>query len=219
MELNGKTVNFLGDSITQGVGASSYEKCFVSLFAKAHPNTKVNNYGIGGTRITPQRVPSEVARWDLDFLGRADDMDESADLICVYGGVNDHAHGDAPFGKFGDDTPETFCGALRCLTLKLLNKYPDKRIAFFTPLHRVYRVPGVETAPKSPDHRPLYDYVQEIRRNAEYFSLPVLDLWATAGMQPEVPVINATYFADGIHPNDFGYERLFHLVDKFIESL
>ena len=216
MELKGKTVNFLGDSITEGKYSSLPETCFVGLFAAAHPDTKVNNYGIGGTRIAPQRVPSEKPRHDLDFLGRAGDMEKNADLICVFGGTNDYGHGDAPFGAFGDETPDTFCGALRCLTKKLLNIYPDKRIVFFTPLHRTGEdLPGR----KSVDMNPLKDYVDEIRRNAEYFSLPLLDLWAVSGMQPNEPIINETYFADGLHPNDFGHKRLFEIIDNFVKSL
>lgn len=216
MNIDKKVVNFLGDSITEGQRATSYEKCFVGRFASAHPTSVVNNYGIGGTRIAPQRTPSLHPKHDLDFLGRVDQMDDRADLVCVFGGTNDFGHGDAPFGKFGDETPDTFCGALRCLTLKLLNKYPSKKIAFFTPLHRITEATG---APLSPDKKLLKDYVDEIRKNAEYFSLPLLDLWSMSGMQPCVPIINETYFTDGLHPNDLGHEKLFNIVDAFIRSL
>ena len=198
------------------MGASCYQKCFVALFANAHPDAVVNNYGLGGTRIASQRVPSSIPQHDRDFIKRVDEMDERADLVCVFGGTNDYGHGDAPFGQFGDETPDTFCGALRCLTIKLLEKYSDKRVVFFTPLHRITEHVG---APISPDHKILEEYVKEIRRNADYFSIPVLDLWAISGMQPKVPAINKTYFVDGIHPNDYGYERLFHIVNNFIENL
>ena len=216
MDISGKVVNFLGDSITEGCGASRYENCYLSLFSKAHTDAVVNNYGISGTRITPQKTPSTPASFDRDFLGRVDEMDERADIVCVFGGTNDHGHGDAPFGKFGDETPETFCGALRCLTVKLLSRYPNKRVVFFTPLHKLGESAGAHA---SKDGKVMEEYVKGIRRNAEYFSLPVLDLWATAGMQPAVPIINETYFADGLHPNDFGHERLFKIIDGFIKSL
>ncbi|MBO5480235.1 MAG: SGNH/GDSL hydrolase family protein [Clostridia bacterium] len=111
MKINGKVFNFLGDSITESVGASCYQKCFVALFANAHPDAVVNNYGLGGTRIAPQRVPSSIPQHDRDFIKRVDEMDERADLVCVFGGTNDYGHGDAPFGQFGDET-------LVCLTKK-----------------------------------------------------------------------------------------------------
>lgn len=34
MELKGKKIYFLGDSITEGVGASDAEHCYVSVFGK-----------------------------------------------------------------------------------------------------------------------------------------------------------------------------------------
>ena len=34
MELKGKKIYFLGDSITEGVGASDTEHCYVSVFGK-----------------------------------------------------------------------------------------------------------------------------------------------------------------------------------------
>lgn len=33
MDLKGKKILFLGDSITEGVGVTSYEKSYVSVFA------------------------------------------------------------------------------------------------------------------------------------------------------------------------------------------
>lgn len=61
MKTNGKKICFLGDSITEGCGASAPEKNFVSLFAAAHPKTAVHNCGVGGTRIAPQKTPFSPA--------------------------------------------------------------------------------------------------------------------------------------------------------------
>lgn len=216
MDTKGKVFYFLGDSITEGHGATTNEECYVTRFYNANPGSIVHNYGIGGTRIAPQRTPSVSARHDLDFIKRAGEMDDRADVVFVFGGTNDYGHGDAPFGKFGDETPDTFCGALRFLTVKLLNKYPDKTIVFITPLHRISEDNG---ALNSPDKKRLVDYVLEIRKNAEYFSLPVIDLWANSGMQPNVDAINKTYFIDGLHPNDKGYEKIFNIINNFVKAL
>ena len=45
-----KTIAFLGDSITEGVGASSPETNYVSLVGKKTGH-EVINYGVSGTRI------------------------------------------------------------------------------------------------------------------------------------------------------------------------
>ena len=216
MKLNDKTVCFLGDSITEGAGASTKETCYVSLFRAAHPEATVHNFGIGGTRIAPQTHPSENPRWDKDFISRVAEMPDEADVICVFGGTNDFGHGDARFGHFGDKTPDTFCGALYTLSLDLINKYPTARIVFFTPLHRATKP---EPRFKGDGYWSLDDYAEAIRRTAAYFALPVLDLRTTSGIQPCVPAIKERFTTDGLHPNDAGYERLFRIIDRFIENL
>lgn len=50
---------------------------------------KVNNYGIGGTRLAHQVRPSEKPRYDLCFCGRAYEMDTTADGLHF----NDAGHG------------------------------------------------------------------------------------------------------------------------------
>ncbi len=216
MKLDGKKVCFLGDSITEGAGASAKEKCYVSLFAAAHPEAEVLNLGIGGTRLAKQTKPSDNPRYDLDFILRADEIPSDTDLICVFGGTNDYGHGDAPLGSFGCKTNDTFYGALYALSVKLIEKNPLARVVIFTPLHRV-----AEDEPhKKPDgYHVLAEYVDAIRKNAEYFSFPVLDLYAVSGIQPEIPAICAAYTADGLHPNDAGYEKLFGIIDAYIANL
>ena len=212
MNLNGLKINFLGDSITEGHGCSSAEKQFTSLVA-AQTGAVTRCYGIGGTRIARQRKPSEWPRHDLDFPSRVAEMDPDADLIVVFGGTNDFGHGDAPFGDFSDRTVDTFCGALHVLYTSLLEKYPEAAIMVMTPLHR-----ATEAIPNM-HGKVLKDYVDMIRRAAEYYSMPVLDLYAVSGIQPAVPMMKEKYMPDGLHPNDAGHVILTNKIVKFIESL
>ena len=107
-------INFLGDSITEGVGASNIESCYVNQVAKIL-NCAVNNYGISGTRIARQKKPSSPLTFDLDFQLRAEIMDDTADYTVIFGGINDFSHGDAPLGDKFDNSPYTFCGGLKNL--------------------------------------------------------------------------------------------------------
>ena len=59
MDLRGLTINFLGDSITQGVGTSSDEARFSNLIEKNEGAICVN-YGISGTRLAYQHKPSDA---------------------------------------------------------------------------------------------------------------------------------------------------------------
>ena len=114
MELKNKKILFLGDSITEGVGASSPEKCYVSVFGKLS-GAEVKNYGIGGTRIAKQSKISLSEESDRDFMSRVDEMDSEADVVVVFGGTNDFGHGDSTIGDFSSRDECTFYGALHIL--------------------------------------------------------------------------------------------------------
>lgn len=212
MNLKGLKINFLGDSITEGHGCSCEAARFSDRIA-AEYGAVTRNYGIGGTRLAHQNTPSENPRHDLDFPSRVVEMAPDADVVVVFGGTNDFGHGDAPFGTPADRTADTFCGALHELYTSLLEKYPAAQFVIITPLHR-----ATECIPNM-HGKVLKDYVEEIRRAAEYYSLPVLDLYAEYGVQPAVPVMKDMYMPDGLHPNDAGHVILTNKIAKFIESL
>lgn len=216
MELKGTKINFLGDSITEGAGTSSHDKMFTMLIEREY-GAICQNYGIGGTRIARQKTPTEE-KWDRDFISRVPEMDNDADIVVVFGGTNDFGHGDAPLGTMSDRTPYTFYGALHCLYTALTEKYPGVPVVILTPLHR-----WNEDSPKG-DNKPapvgtLKEYVNIIREIAEYYSLPVLDLFKESGLQPKIPVIQQKYVPDGLHPNDDGNAILAHKIARFLETL
>ena len=109
MELKGAVVKFMGDSITEGVGASVPENRFTDVFAREF-GAKANNYGVSGSRIARQIVVTDE-EYDRDYCLRMEEMDPDADAVVVFGGTNDFGHGEAPLGVFTDRTPGTFYGA------------------------------------------------------------------------------------------------------------
>lgn len=211
MELKGKIINFLGDSITEGCGTTGVDKRFTNIIETNYGLCKANNYGIGGTRFAKQRTPSADPQWDEDFCSRADAMDDKADIIVVFGGSNDYGHGDAPIGAFTDRTSDTFYGACHVLMDKLLNKYPGKPIVFLTPLHREDE--------EKPNGEQLVQYVDIIKEVARYYALPILDLYAESGIQPRVPIIKEKFCPDGLHPNDEGHSLLADKIAKYLINM
>ena len=210
-------ISFLGDSITEGAGASSRETCFVSVVGRK-TGAVVQNCGIGGTRIARRETPSANPRHDLCFLDRVAELDPDADAIVVFGGTNDFGHGNGKLGTF-DDSPEneyTFYGALRSLCLRLIRKYPTKPIVFMTPLHRKSE-DATENEVGLPC-RPLREYVAVIKEICAEYSIPVLDLFATAGIQPRIEEQRIAFCPDGLHPNDRGAEKIADLVIEFLSS-
>ena len=58
-----------------------------------------------------------------------------------------------------------------------------------TPLHRVNELRNTGDGNKEENLAILKEYVDIIREVAEYYSLPVLDLYKNSGIQPEIEEI------------------------------
>jgi len=221
MELKGLTINFLGDSITEGVGASSKDTIYHAVLAKEVGLAEARNYGISGTRFALQKGVHDGPKDNYvdvnSFCERFHKMDD-ADVVVVFGGTNDYGHGDAPMGAFEDRTPDTFYGACHFLFGGLVKKYIGKPIIIMTPLHRIgeMEIPDCKFVG---EYGILKEYTNIMREVAEFYSLPVLDLYAISGLQPEIKEIRENYIPDGLHPNDNGNAVIAHKLKKFLESL
>lgn len=212
MELKNLTINFLGDSITQGAKVQDPDKTFVNRIA-AQTGCICNNYGVGGTRLARIYGVSKKTITDYDFNLRAQIMDHKADMVVIFGGTNDYGNGSAPMGDISDHTPYTFYGALNCLYSYLLQFYKRNRIVVMTPIYR-YRVP------KNGEYLPLARYVQAIREVTAKYDLPLLDMYVNSMLHPKrVSDLKERYVPDGLHPNDDGHEIMAKEILAFLEAL
>ena len=216
MELKGKKILFIGDSITEGIGTTGKDKIYWNLLCKRNEAEAYVN-GWSGTRIARYYSPDPNFQ-DTYYATRLDLWERDVDIVVVFGGTNDFGHGDAPFGTQEDRTPNTYCGALHDLMSKLITRYPDAAIVFMTPLHRTNEDELINDG-IGKRHGPLVRYVDAIIDAAAYYSIPVLDLFRTSGMQPRVPVIQEKFVPDGLHPNDAGHERLANRLEAFLKAL
>jgi len=211
MNLEGLTINFLGDSITEGHGTTAPEKVFHQLIKEKYNLKYAYNYGVGGTRIARQVVPSkECTVWDLNFELRADIMNHDADAVVVFGGTNDYGHGDAPFGTTDSDDVYTFCGGVNSLINKLKNDFPTAKIIFMTPIHRLE-----ETTPSAPDSKTLADYAAVISEICKKHNVPVIDLFKINPLDPA----DAELVPDGLHPNDKGHSIMAQVIAEELLKL
>lgn len=210
MELIGKKINFLGDSITQGVGASSEDKIYLNRLKEMAELSCVRNYGISGTRLAKQSEFDGLVPFTERFQG----MDDDADIIVVFGGTNDYGHGDAKIGTLDDRTNDTFYGACHFMMEGLIKKYPDSEIVIMTPLHR-----SDDMTKNQSNNATLKDYVDIIKEVAAIYGLPVLDLYTMSGIQPDVECIKEKYMPDGLHPSDAGNQRIADRLYGFLKSL
>lgn len=218
MNLQGKRIAFLGDSITEGVGVAHVKDTYWNVVAQ-RTGAICTADGIGGTRIARQQHRlEETARYDDNpFYTRVEGLDPEADIVVVFGGTNDYGHGDAAMGNFSDRTVDTFYGACHDLCLRLLNKYPSAIIVFMTPLHRLQEDTALNT--RAGEVRHLSNFARAIREVAEYYSLPVLDLFKVAGMQPSIEGQRTLFMPDGLHPNEAGHARMADRLIAFLNTL
>ena len=203
MDLQGKRIAFLGDSITEGAGTSSIEHVYWKVVEK-ETGAQCFGYGIGGTRIAPQRTKSAEEVWDKYFGSRVDEMIPDADVVVVFGGTNDFGHGDAALGHMEDRTLDTFYGSMHALMVQLIEKYPAAQLVVMTPLHRLSEDEDDYHETGSPRQGKLIRYVDAVCEVAAYYGVPVVDLYRTCSIQPKVPVMMELYMPDGLHPNDAG---------------
>jgi len=65
----------------------------------------------------------------------------------------------------------------------------------------------------------LKAYVDKIRETAEYYSIPVLDLYANSGIYADCMKHRELYMPDGLHPNDAGAKKVAEKMLTFLENL
>lgn len=216
MELNGKKMNILGDSITYGFGIDNPDDIFPNLIQKKGDLPAVRNYGVCATRIARQKNPSDDPMADRDFCMRCETMDTDADIVCVFGGTNDYGHGDAPIGKTSDKTPDTFCGALNYLIQYLKRNFPNAFIFFITPLHRLNENDSRGDGSKKQPGPPLCTYVKAIKDVCAKDDVQVLDLYGDNS--GPMNSFAQDYTFDGLHPNVTGHKLIAEKIIKFLKA-
>ncbi|MEK5085914.1 SGNH/GDSL hydrolase family protein [Paenibacillus sp. FSL M8-0228] len=204
----GKTWNAIGDSITEHNARTTknYQDYIQGIIG-----CTVNNYGLSGTGW---RTPSVSGGSDAIYQ-RMGSFTTDADLITVFAGTNDWAEVGIAFnmGTFGDTDPAvSFYGALDYTIKQLINKYPTKTIAVFTPIPR-------EPAWALNNGVTLEQVADAIIKVANHYSVPVLDLYRTSNVYAWNEVYRNYALPDGLHPNDNGHMRLADKVLAFLNSL
>ena len=210
---------FLGDSITEGVGASNSSNNYVSLVGKML-NCETVNYGVSGTRIGRQTFiyPNATVMRNYDFRLRAQIMTEEADKVFVLGGTNDQVHGRLVLGSPQELKSNTFCNELRLLIEYLCEKYEKEKLCFILPPRR-FDEQGVCCKGKNGDEigATLLEYVNAMRQIIAEYNIDIIDLYNEGFPKPCVST-GDNYTVDGIHPNDNGYRLIAEKICKYVKG-
>ncbi|MBA3926752.1 SGNH/GDSL hydrolase family protein [Listeria rustica] len=195
------TWNVLGDSLTDTSNPHSEKKYYDYIQENLHIK-KINDYGISGSTIGTNSEPMSER-----YVTMADD----ADLITVFGGLNDYGR-NHPLGDLGDTENDTYYGALDVLLKGLVEKYPDKKIGFISMYART------ATPPTNSLGVPDYAYVNAGLEVCEHYGIKHLNLYEIASLNLS-STEGSAYKSDRSHLNDQGQEHLAKIIERFIKSL
>ena len=113
-----KSIGCLGDSITFGLGGTSW----VTRISELCGIPTVYNYGVSGTTIT--------TNGSTGFIDRIPNMVNDLDVIVLWGGVNDF--------MWTNQSKEVFKANFEKVVKSLLDKYPKAKIVGLTPMKFKY---------------------------------------------------------------------------------
>lgn len=222
----GKNINFLGTSITNGANLNKVSDRFQDIAKNVLGLTAANNYGVNGTRLA-NNVTASGADDSLCFARRYTSMTTDADLIVVECPTNDYGSASttslftAPIGAFTDATDATFYGALHVLFQGLIGRYPNKPIIIMIDPHRS----GVGDSSSNdlklnPDtSKNLKDYIDIVVEVAQYYGIPILNLYKELTLNPIIAYHKAHYMPDGLHPNTAGHVMIANKLINFLRQL
>ena len=214
-DFSGKTITFLGDSITEGVGVSDTSNRYSSVLASSLGMTE-NNMGVSGTVLctgghrTSRLDDIQTISYDSDYVGillGVNDFDQ-----CKNDGTSQYYS----LGEFGSDDTTTIYGALDKMCSDLVNRFrsTDTKIFMMTPVVTSWNNSVSSTKEWDNDKlnawgyslRDLCDAIEEV---ATYYGIVTLDL-------NEECVMTETDFSDGIHPNDSGAQKMADTIEEFL---
>lgn len=204
--------NCLGDSLTtMNWGHNMYN--IVSEQLGLIPT----NHGIVSSTIADYQNDGKSGN---PMCVRYAEMSDNADIVTVMGGTNDWATSEK-IGTMSDRAKTTLYGACHILFRGLIEKYPNAKIGVILPPQNGQGIPSyVESQGGDRDMEKMKKKVKVIREVAEYYSLPVCDLFnhgLVSGMLESN--IGKLIQGDYLHLTTAGYEKLAPMLMSFIKTL
>lgn len=222
--LDGKTIVFVGDSITAGFvqeqGLPNYgqRNGYVEMLQKKYPKAVFKNLAVGGATVG--HYEGEPTPCVAEQINNAITQYPNADYIIIQGGVNDTwlsskvSLGEITSGYAASLNEGTFCGALESIFKKAQTQWIGKKIGFLT-THKIPSAPY------------LGNYMDKAREICKKWSVPYLDLYNLSTLNYAIAEVksNLSYKTadhpngDGTHPNVKGYEVLTPKIESWLLEL
>ena len=209
-DFSDKTVQFIGDSITEGITAmtdSDGTKLTYMQYANKYLNigTLIES-GMAG------RMFADFGGKDYSLAAtRSNTVYYDADVYVIYLGLNDYLSTPESkrYGNINEPMSTAgYCGAVRDFMKYMQLYFSDKQLVFVTayPLSNTvtsnYTDAGMTTQPM------LKDYMDVLKQLAKEYNFAVIDLYNDGFMDCTSAEVSNFFLADGTHPNNVGYQIL-----------
>lgn len=205
--LSGKKWLAIGDSLTAKDTLGSDVDNYVDYVARILDLNKIFN-AIGGTGYWRPGSGNNNNFYHriLNYSGA------TPDIITVFGSLNDLGGGGSDIlGTINDNTENTICGCINLALDALISQFPAAAIGIITPTQwsGYYNESNAIT------------YVSLLKQICEKKGLPVLDLFYTSNLHPNIASFRTTYYlnADGVHPNTEGHKRFANQIVAFLKEI
>jgi lysophospholipase L1-like esterase len=211
----GKKLLCMGDSITEGAGASNLATTSYPPLIANLTGMVVTNVGHSGARW--QRDGS--ANEPISIVNVASTTNFSTyDYVTIFAGTNDWGGGALPIGTVTDTVENTMCGAINKTLQYIFTSNPSAKVAIITPMFRQRQASGdnLDSDNYTIGGKWLKDYVDAIVSVAKKNHIPVLNMYDEC----LINLMNyATYLSDGLHPNDTGYVLVANKIVDFLQRI
>lgn len=197
--LQGKKWVAIGDSLsdlsTLGLSVDNY----ITYVSKALGLEYVN-LGKGGTGYVSNAFDTSTT-----FAERVNQIPLDADIITIFGSFNDVYVEGFSNGNIDSTELTTLCGCMKKTLDAIIARCPDAIIGIITP------TPWDTNSHRNSPARAV-SYVDSQLNVANYYSLPVLNLFEESNLRPWEESFRKKYYrmsdgSDGVHPNTLGHNK------------
>lgn len=212
-----------------GVGDSITESNFRAYwhywdYVVAETGLNFVNMGVSGSGYKAEGSGNKA------FYKRVTSIATDADVITVFGGVNDVVLSSATIGTATDTGTDTICGCVNAALDAIEAKYKAHMpIGVISPLPCACVDTSVNLYPiqnPNDDTCRMAQFVEQLALICKHRGIPFLDLFHQSNLRPWYSECNAEYFScdaatsgDGLHPNSRGHKLFYRQILDFVSKI
>ena len=228
--LIGKKWLCIGDSITEENGRA---KIHYHDYLKAELGLTFVNYGVSGSGYRCEGSGNQA------FWRRVKNIDTDADIITIFGGVNDMIISNYNIGtytdkfvEFEETNPNSVCACVNHTIDIIEALYTEHMpLGVISPLPCDWRnapssVSDIAEQNPNNDECRMNLFCIELEKICKHRGIPYLDLFHASNLRPWNDAENTKYFScndspngDGLHPNSYGHRLFYRQIKCFLEKI